>query len=243
MSMRPQIIGESALEASDDQSKSPSPELIGKWIREACADRSGPTTLALQALTRLLAMDGADVNYPNRNGKRAVHFAAQLRSDVDVLALLVEAKADINASTHRGHTPLIYAAGRRRLNVVEFLLARGSDAATWTVQGVCAVAMARNKGLPAELIDRLEANQNASSNPRYFKDDNRAILAQQEHSRQYRTQYDRRHTAPEALEEQVGELAIQLGEAAAESTEALTAALLEGESTCLRAWPLSQAPP
>ena len=64
---------------------------------------------------------------PNRNGKCAVHFAAQLRSDTDVLTLLLDSKADVNQATHRGHTPLIYAAGRKRLNVIDFLCVRRSS--------------------------------------------------------------------------------------------------------------------
>ena len=95
-------------------------ELLSKQLRAACSDRSGPTSEAINAISRLLE-SGADVNMPNRNGKCAVHFAAQLRNDTDVLALLLDAKADVNQATHRGHTPLIYAAGRRRLNVIQHL--------------------------------------------------------------------------------------------------------------------------
>lgn len=94
--------------------------MLAKQLRDACADRSGPTNDAIAEIARLLK-SGADVHMPNRNGKCAVHFAAQLRGDTEVLALLLDAKADINQATHRGHTPLIYAAGRRRLNVIDYL--------------------------------------------------------------------------------------------------------------------------
>ena len=79
-----------------------------------------PTEDAVTEIKRLIGA-GADIHLPNRNGKCAVHFAAQLRCDTEVLALLLDSKANINQATHRGHTPLIYAAGRRRVNVVEFL--------------------------------------------------------------------------------------------------------------------------
>lgn len=74
-----------------------------------------------------------------------------------VLALLIEAKADVNAATHRGHTPLIYASGRVRNEAAEMLLENGADAATWTVTGVCAAQMGRNKGLRPDLVERIEA--------------------------------------------------------------------------------------
>ena len=77
------------------------------------------------AVERLLANPDVDVNDENRNGKRAIHFAAQLRSDTEVLTMLINASADVNAATHRGHTPLIYAAGRSRANVVELLRIMG----------------------------------------------------------------------------------------------------------------------
>ena len=51
---------------------------------------------------RLLETEGVEVNDANRNGKCAVHFAAQLRGDTAVLMALVDAKADVNAATHRG---------------------------------------------------------------------------------------------------------------------------------------------
>ena len=87
---------------------------VSKELREAVADRSGPTSATVAAVERLLANPEVDVNDENRNGKRAIHFAAQLSSDTEVLTMLINASADVNAATHRGHTPLIYAAGRSR---------------------------------------------------------------------------------------------------------------------------------
>jgi len=204
------------------------PESLGKALRTAAADRSGPNSVALDAVQRLLATDGVRVNEPNRNGKCAVHFAAQLRCDTEVLKLLVEAKADVNAATHRGHTPLIYAAGRGRINVVEFLLDHGADAATWTVQGDNAISMGRKRGLPAELMARMEASLATSTNHREFKDDPRAQAAQEEHARNCsccRRQMLQNGEVP-PMEVEIAELAVTLGAAAAESIDALSAALL-----------------
>ena len=205
-----------------------STEAIGKKLRESSADRSGPTSVvALPMLRQLLALPNCDVNYPNQNGKAAIHFACQLRSDTEVLALLLAAGADVNAATHRGHTPLIYASGRVRNEVVECLLDHGADAATWTVMGVCAAKMARKSldgdgnHLRGDLVARLEANELASLNPRDFRGDARAISTQEEHTRMHCSG----HLA-EMEEAAAAELAATLGAAAAESIEALSTSLL-----------------
>ena len=184
---------------------------------------------------RLIAA-GADVTVVNRNGKGPVHFAAQWCSDTEVMALLLEHGADVNAATHRGHTPLIYAAGRQRVETVEFLLSHGADAATWTVQGVCVVSMSRSQGLPPELVARLEANQRASTHPREFKDDPRAQSVQQEwqtlnSSRLRRQESARRARSPPGMDPEVARLAFRLGTAASESNAALSAALLAAAVT------------
>ena len=84
--------------------------------------------------------------------------------------------------------------------------------------------MARNKGLPAEVIERLEANQRASPSPRDFKDDARALLAQNEWRRMNGA---RRGSSPPPREADVAEMASRLGGAANRSIEALSAALLD----------------
>ena len=81
--------------------------VVGKKLREAVADRSGPTSNALANINAMLAPETESdvskiVNDANRNDKRPIHFAAQLRSDTEVLARLIALKADVNASTHRG---------------------------------------------------------------------------------------------------------------------------------------------
>ena len=68
-------------------------DVLSKKLRDLCADRSGPTSHSLEAIQSLLDQ-GADVNLPNRNGKTSVHFTAQLRSDTEVLALLLQAHGD-----------------------------------------------------------------------------------------------------------------------------------------------------
>ena len=48
---------------------------------------------------------------------------------------LVEQGADVNATTRRGHTALIFAAGRGRTAIVRSLLALGANPRVMTVTG------------------------------------------------------------------------------------------------------------
>ena len=207
---------------------------IGKRLRDACSDRSGPTFNAMDAVTELLALEACDVNNANRNGKTAIHHTAQLRSDTEVLALLVSSRADVNVATHRGHTPLIYAAGRGRTEVVRFLLAHGADAACTTVNGDSALSMGRSKGIPDDLLDALDANIRASVNPRDFSGDPRAIEAQREHAKHCSCCQKRmldEFGIPPAHEQAVAEMAGLLVAAAAESTAELSRALLRAAAS------------
>lgn len=61
----------------------------------------------------------------NGNGKTALHYAAQLRPGDDGAALcraLLERSADVDATTRRGHTALLFAAGRGHNETVRTLL-------------------------------------------------------------------------------------------------------------------------
>ena len=73
--------------------------------------------------------------------KSAIHIAAQLRDSEQLIDMLVKLGADVNAPTLRGHTPLLYAAGRRHSNAILALLARGASPLTITVTGDSALDM------------------------------------------------------------------------------------------------------
>ena len=70
----------------------------------------------------------AVINAPNRNGKTALMLAAQARADPPrVLAALLAAGADAEATTDRGHSALVFAVGRGRDGAVLALLDAGAD--------------------------------------------------------------------------------------------------------------------
>ena len=62
----------------------------------------------------------------------------QMRDDEECAGIceaLVEQGADVNATTRRGHTALIFAAGRGRTAIVRSLLALGANPRVMTVTG------------------------------------------------------------------------------------------------------------
>eukprot|EP00935_MAST-01C_sp_MAST-1C-sp1_P001123 g1123.t1 len=123
------------------------------------------------------------VRCANRNAKAALHFAAQFFPDEQVVELLIECGAEVNACTRRGHTPLIFACGRARDAHVRLLLANGARTAVMTVNGDTAAR--QGQGRLSEDTMRLLRLAEASEDPsalRDFRQDPEAIAAQIEHA-------------------------------------------------------------
>lgn len=76
----------------------------------------------LDAVKRLIAA-GAEVNQP---GWAALHYAAA-NGDPDIIALLLEHSAYIDAQSPNKTTPLMMAVSTRKLSAVQFLLQEGAD--------------------------------------------------------------------------------------------------------------------
>ena len=89
-------------------------------------------------------------------GLRPAHEAARLEQP-EILELLLDAGADVEAKSSDGRTPLFEAACRNRLAAVRLLLARGADAKVTTVQGknnlAHVAARSNSRELLAVLLD------------------------------------------------------------------------------------------
>ena len=90
--------------------------------------------------------------------------------------------------------------------------------------------MGRRKGLPAELLARIEANQRASVSPRDFRGDPLAIRAQEEHARHCSCCQRRLQVISSPIEVAAIRLAAKMGAAADSSNAELSAALLEAST-------------
>jgi ankyrin repeat protein len=122
-----------------------------KTLRNLIIKRGGSTDgviafLAAEKERKGMGSVARLVNHGNINRKTAMHFAAQ-RCDTaaEVLKVLVAYGGDINAITIRGHTPLLYAAGRGRSKAVLFLLGLRAKCCVMTVTGDTVSGMATGR--------------------------------------------------------------------------------------------------
>jgi uncharacterized protein len=97
-------------------------------------------------LVRFLLGRGADASYSL--------WAAVWRDDPVLCRELLNANPRLNLRAH-GETPIFYAARLKRLKTLDLLIAAGADPTVSDPQGRDAVAIARARSLPKEIINRL----------------------------------------------------------------------------------------
>jgi ankyrin repeat protein len=97
-------------------------------------------------LVRFLLQRGADASYSL--------WAAVWRDDPVVCCELLNSNPRLNLRAH-GETPIFYAARLKRLKTLDLLIAAGADPTVPDARGRDAVAIARGRRLPKEIIDRL----------------------------------------------------------------------------------------
>ena len=98
-------------------------------------------------LVRFLLKRGADASYSL--------WAAVWRDDAVLCRTLLSAKPRLNLRAH-GETPLFYAARLKRLKTLSLLIDADADPSIADDRGRDAVAIARARRLPKEMIARLE---------------------------------------------------------------------------------------
>lgn len=134
--------------------------LLAPKIDVNAATPQGETALMLAAIkgrldwVEKLIQLGADINQPNWT---ALHYAASadLEQTMDIVRLLLEKHAYIDAASPNGSTPLMLAAQYSSQEVVELLLQEGADLHQRNHLGLSAVDFAR-RSERQYLIDYLE---------------------------------------------------------------------------------------
>jgi len=105
-----------------------------------------------EALT-LLATSGANVNAPSAGVPPIVIAALQRR--LDVVGLLIDNAADVNAKDTSGRTALIIAAENGRKDMVELLVAKGADVNSRDNRGTTPLSAA-NGGRHSDIVQLLK---------------------------------------------------------------------------------------
>lgn len=164
-------------------------EAAAKWLRAAMSRKSSSCksfeeiTNFLKPLSESVAKQAVCIG--NSNGKAPLHFASQnVIGDKNGSALvetLIQYGANVNHTTRRGHTPLIFAAGRGHNDIVQVLLRHGADPRITVVTGDTALSMGRTR-LDADTVAQLEAAESGSTTTwRDYRNVADAHQAQSEH--------------------------------------------------------------
>ena len=131
-----------------------------RLTRSFDADGWSPLHLAAHyghtALVELLLHNNApvDLRSTNQMANTALHAALAGRR-ADVVKILLDAGADVNAKQHGGWTPLHAAAANGDRALVDLLLARGAKPSLANDAGATPASTARERG-HAEIADYLD---------------------------------------------------------------------------------------
>ena len=110
------------------------------------------------ACTAILAADPATLELKDRTGARPLHAAAA-RGHMEVVALLLAAKAEAGAAASLGETPLHAAVSSAHWDVARALLAAGAPPLAQTKRGLNPAQVAQRRGVsapPQDLAAALE---------------------------------------------------------------------------------------
>jgi len=111
-------------------------------------------------MVRLLIAGGAKVNYKMRGAYTALHSACLAKespSSLEIVAVLLESGAEVNAVTHIGLTPLMNAVEADNTSLVKLLLSRGADPSIKNFQGRTALDIAVKNRKNGEIIRLLKS--------------------------------------------------------------------------------------
>jgi ankyrin repeat protein len=108
-----------------------------------------------RAALQSLLQKNADVNAPQVDGARALHWAVY-RDEPDIVNQLIRAGANVNDANREGVTPLAMAALYGRAAIIDVLLEAAGDAKQRTANGETLLMFAARSGNP-DAIRRLAA--------------------------------------------------------------------------------------
>jgi quinoprotein dehydrogenase-associated probable ABC transporter substrate-binding protein len=129
--------GDYIVEESEDESEDRPPihtnvprAQVEKWLASGSDVNDELDNAAMAADTErvkfLLSRKGADINNKGNDGETPLHLAV-INGDNELITLLLDRKAQIDAPDSDGYTPLALAAARNKARSVKLLTARGAN--------------------------------------------------------------------------------------------------------------------
>lgn len=86
-----------------------------------------------------------NVNEKNKNNESALHYACK-ESNLEIVKLLIDKAAEINAQDSKGNTPMHWAASANNKAAIEVLLSRGADWSTKNLKNKTPENISKEKG-------------------------------------------------------------------------------------------------
>ena len=115
-----------------------------------------------------------DVNAPQGDGTTALHWAAY-RDDLEIAALLIEAGADVDATTRVGDlSPIVMAAKNGNAAMIELLLEAGTDPTYADANGTTTLMYAAAAGKPEAV--RVSLDHGADVNAKDTTNEQTALM-------------------------------------------------------------------
>jgi ankyrin repeat protein len=89
-----------------------------------------------------------ELNNLSQHKRNKILFEASYKGQIDIVKLLIETGADINAKNYNGYesTPLMYALVAEHLEVVKLLIKAGANVNAKNIWGETALFLASRKG-------------------------------------------------------------------------------------------------
>ena len=142
----------------------PAVNLLLDWKANPNAmNKKGQTPLMLASqkgeveIAKLLISKKADIHAKDKNGKSALHYAAESKADPAIVMFLIEQRCELDAQDDKGETALMKACRRKNRAMAIMLAVKGANPNLQTKDGMTALMIAVEYGNGAIVAQLLQS--------------------------------------------------------------------------------------